>query len=37
VYENVLIDINGFKEVTETALTTIRYKMGANGLLKEPL
>jgi len=37
VYENVLIDINGFKEVTETSLTTIRYKMGANGLLKEPL
>jgi uncharacterized protein (DUF342 family) len=37
VHENVLVDINGFKEVTETTLSTVRYKMGANGLLKEPL
>jgi uncharacterized protein len=37
IFENVLVDINGFKEVTETPLHSLRYKMGAHGLLKEPL
>jgi uncharacterized protein len=37
IFENVLVDINGFKEVTDTALHSLRYKTGAHGLLKEPL
>jgi len=37
IFENVLVDINGFKEVTDTSLHSLRYKMGAHGLLKEPL
>lgn len=37
VFENVMVDINGLKEVTESPLKSLRYKMGATGLLKEPL
>ncbi|MGE5314485.1 MAG: FapA family protein [Acidobacteriota bacterium] len=37
IFENVMVDINGFKEVTESPLRSLRYKMGATGLLKEPL
>ena len=37
VFENVLIDINGYKEVTDSSLYGVRFKVGATGLLKEPL
>lgn len=37
IYENVMVDINGYKEVTDNPLGSLRFRMGATGLLKEPL
>jgi uncharacterized protein len=37
IYENVMVDINGLKEVTDSPLGSLRYRMGTVGLLKEPL
>lgn len=37
IFENVLIDINGFKEVTETAYRAVRYYMGDHRLFRAPL
>jgi uncharacterized protein len=37
IYENVMVDINGYKEVTDSPLGSLRYRMGSTGLLKEPL
>jgi uncharacterized protein (DUF342 family) len=37
LYENVLIDINGFKEVTDQTLQSIQYYMGIHTLQKAPL
>jgi len=37
VYENVLVDINGNKEVTDRSLQAVRFYVGTHSLVKAPL